>query len=186
MSDLSLLPVGREYDHDKLRAQIERLQYGTLWGQRSRFTPRLLDKVWGDGRRLFAISPIMHRPRYIVARVDSSIGTLVDMINRGGAADGNGDDCMIDEIYESVVDQFGWCHCKRCQPDEDDPDSKCAGFPYNVDWSDGSSWGGYYWPDLLAERDARNKYKRRHLLPWRASSRIGHALAEALTMAGAW
>ena len=185
MSDLSLLPVGREYDHGKLRAQIERLRYGTLWGRRSRFTPRLLDKVWGDGRRLFAVFPIMLRPRYIVARVDSSIDTLVDMIGSGDAADRDGDDCMIDEIYEAAVDQW-WCYCKRCRPNEEEPDAKCAGFPHNIDWSDGSSWGGCYWPDLVAEREARNEYKRRHLLPWRASVRLGRMLAEALTMAGAW
>lgn len=171
MSDLSLLPVGRDYDHEKLRQQIEHPRVGILWGSRTRFTPRLLDTIWGDGRRLFAVYPIMLRPRYIVARVDSSVETLVD-------EDVNGD-CIIDAIYEAAEDQFYRCNCRACRPDDEDAAGRCDGFPYNIDWSDGSSWGGLCWPDLFDENQARLKYKRKHLLPWRASARIGSALLEA-------
>lgn len=173
---LCTLPVGRSVDTDTLRRQIEVKRRGWMWGQRVGFiTPRLLDKVFGDGRRLMAVFPLMLRPRHIVVRVDSSTNSLVD-------EDKNGE-CVIDAIYAAAEEQWPRCYCARCRPDEEEPDATCAGFPRSIDWSDGSSWADIDWPDLRAEHEARLRYKRAHLLPWRASGRIGRALIGALALA---
>lgn len=175
LDDLELLPIVSVVDTDRLRRQIETPRMGYLWGQKAGvFTPRLLDKVWGDGRRLFAVYPIFQRPKYVAARVGSSVKSLVDEDEHGH--------CVIDAIYDAAEDQFGRCHCRDCDEDDDEPYPECDGFPADADWGGGSSWSALDWPDLVEASRARRRYKERHLLPWRASGRIGSTIAGAANL----
>lgn len=174
--DLSLLPPGVEIDHAALRAQIERPTIGELWGARTRFTPVLIDEVNGDGRRLVFVEPIFHRPRFIVARVDSSVVEL------GDAVDEHGRD-LIECILDACEDQYGRCACAECDRDDrdkEDQDDECLGFPADVDWGGGWSWGGYSWPQRSAAAAAWRRYRRRHLLPNGAVRRLGGLLLGCL------
>ena len=72
----------------------------TFWGTRYRITPRLIDKVFGDGKKIIYIQPLNTRPNYYLCRIDSK-------------TDINSDD-FYDEvleceggIYEEIEDQFG-------------------------------------------------------------------------------
>lgn len=77
-------------------------QHTEWWGSTYDFTPALLDKVYGDGKRLLMLFPIMERPRYWVVRIDSKWHT-----------DGDLHEEVLDDIYDQIDDQFG------C-PNEDD------------------------------------------------------------------
>lgn len=122
-------------DHEALRRQIEVPVLGYLWGQRvGWFVPRLLNRVYGDGRKLMAVCPLDGRPRYIVVRVDSNTESLTD-------EPAEGESYLIDDIYSAAEDQFGLCHCEEC--DEEQPEA-CK-FPI-VHWGDGSAWSEIDWP----------------------------------------
>lgn len=122
-------------DHESLRRQIEVPTLGYLWGQRvGWFVPRLLNRVYGDGRKLMAVCPLDGRPRYIVVRVDSNTESLTD-------ATAGGESCLIDDIYSAAEEQWGYCHCEEC--DRDQPER----LPFPVaHWGDGSSWSEISWP----------------------------------------
>lgn len=72
------------------------------WGNDYEFTPALLDKKYGDGKRLLQLFPINERPRYWVVRVDSSFEDRSDEFFD-----------MLGDIYEEIDEQFG------CPPDSD-------------------------------------------------------------------
>lgn len=71
------------------------------WGCVYEFTPRLLEKVYGDGKRMLQLFPLMERPRYWIVRVDSKCVTDDDVLE------------ILDDVYERIDEQFG-------PPDEDD------------------------------------------------------------------
>lgn len=83
-----------------LRNLLKR-QRTEFWGATTEFKPALLDKVYGDGKQLVQLFPIMERPRYWVVRVDSRC-TNSDAFFE-----------ILDDIYEQIDEQFG-------SPDEDD------------------------------------------------------------------
>lgn len=58
-------------NHEELRAIIEIPVSGKFWGMDYTITPLLIDTVFGDGKKLFWIMPLMSRPNYYVIRVDS-------------------------------------------------------------------------------------------------------------------
>lgn len=70
------------------------------WGSVYRFTPALLNTVFGDGKKLVQLFPINERPRYWVIRVDSSCDS-----------DSFHDIC--DDVCDAIDEQFG-------TPDEND------------------------------------------------------------------
>lgn len=65
------------------------------WGEVCKFKPELLDKVYGDGKRLLQLFPINERPRYWVVRVDSACGRDDELYE------------ILDDIYEQIDEQFG-------------------------------------------------------------------------------
>lgn len=81
---------------------VERPRWVRFWGQRRRITPRLCDKVFGDGKSLAYWATLDHRPNYYVVRVDSSWSVE--------ATDEGADDIRehLEEIYDALVDQFGY------------------------------------------------------------------------------
>lgn len=133
-------------DHEALRRQIEVPVLGRLWGRTTGwFVPRLLDRVFGDGRKLMAVAPLDGRPCYIVVRVDSNTESLTD--------EPIGDErYLIDRIYDAAEDQFGRCHCEECEEDDPEP----SRFPI-VHWGDGSSWGEIEWPKPAKHRKAARR-----------------------------
>lgn len=147
LSDRSIAPSG-SIDRAKLRRQIEVPTRPILWGQRHPyFVPRLLNKVYGDGRRLMFVEAISSRPRYIVVCVDSKTETLGEEY---------GDRYLIDDIMDEAESQWGLCHCEECDPDE--PEERR--FPV-IHWNDGAAWGGYCWPKQRIGARRRRKADRR-------------------------
>jgi hypothetical protein len=99
------------------------------WGTMHDIEPALLDKVYGDGKRLLQLFPINERPSYWVVRVDSKC---------------HRDDALydiLDDIYEQIDEQFG-------SPSEDDlgvGDER----PYFPMYDGmGTSWHFVYQPEL--------------------------------------
>jgi len=96
--------------------------------------PRLVTRIFGDGRRLLALYPIMHRPNHFVVRMDSSIDIT------------HADD-WLEEIYEEIEEEFHewpWARAYglRWHADESaENDSRLS-------WNDGSSWSEMRWPRL--------------------------------------
>lgn len=82
-------------------SQLLKRQRTEFWGNSYDFIPKMLDKVFGDGKQLLLLFPINERPRYWVVRVDSKC------TNDDAVYD------IIDEIYEAIDEQFG-------TPDESD------------------------------------------------------------------
>lgn len=66
------------------------------WGHRTRFTPRLIEKVYGDGKQALILYPMNERPRYWVVRVDSKLHESRDAIYD-----------ILDDIYDQIDEQFG-------------------------------------------------------------------------------
>lgn len=143
--------------HAQLVAAIERPERAYLWtpSHTIAFTPRVLPKVYGDGRALFALATINQRPAYWVIRACSSWGSAFDR------EDGLGPDFaeMTDEILTDLEDAFGngrcgysgsslfWpkrermrnCKCEDCEA------GPMARWPM-VDGSGGCSWSRMDWP----------------------------------------
>lgn len=77
----------------RLRELLSR-QCTQFWGKFYLFIPALLDKVYGDGKQLVQLFPIMERPRYWVVRVDSKCVEDDDLFE------------ILDDIYEQIDEQF--------------------------------------------------------------------------------
>jgi len=144
-----------------LRSAIEQPTTGYLWTTPHNFTPRLVEKVFGDGRRLAWLTTINNRPAYWVVRVDS--GWDLGLSDPGEADLPHDAPCMaemVDEIIEAIEEQFGrWdpddAYSNACE------DAAVAGkrkpredrfwgrswqeFPA-IDTRDGCSWGTIPWP----------------------------------------
>jgi hypothetical protein len=90
------------YSTEELRTLIERRHKVRWWGRDRMITPRLVDEVLGDGRQLIYVMPIMHRPNYYVARVDSNFS----LSNYSE----DGPDCpseWIEDLWDLIEEQFG-------------------------------------------------------------------------------
>jgi hypothetical protein len=97
------------------------------WGNEYEFTPALLNKVYGDGKRLLQLFPLNERPRYWVVRVDSACQNDESLWD------------ILDDIYDAIDEQFG------CPPDEDrGMGDERPYFPMYD--SDGTSWHFVYEP----------------------------------------
>ncbi len=122
------------------RPLIERRKAAYLWGQKRFVVPRLCDEVWGDGKLLLAISPIMYRPQYFVARIDSSWETD----NWEELAPGQPDDWLWD-IEDAIADEYlEWPWAERYGLRWSDDDD--AELNSRIDWSDGCEWWERKWP----------------------------------------
>ncbi len=126
----------------ELRALVERRQAAYLWGKKHFITPLLLDTIFGDGKRLVAIGPIVLRPNFYIVRVHSAW-------HLSNWADDDGNDYLvdhIDEIEQEIEDQFGdatrceedgshkkgWWSCRHCRWPAADFGTGCEW--WEVDW----------------------------------------------------
>ncbi|WP_202842095.1 hypothetical protein [Luteimonas saliphila] len=156
--------------HARLVAAVEKPERAQLWSPADAitFTPRVLPKVYGDGRALFALSTIHQRPAYWVIRCCSTWGSDLDLheTTRPNFRE------MTDEILSDLEEAFGNGLCgysgnslfqprryrmRICQC-EDCSDRFVAKWPM-VRGDDGCSWGRMAWPEGFATEDAH-----RHLL----------------------
>jgi len=179
------VPGETEADDSGLRGSIERPQIGYLWTTPHKFTPRIVDKTFGDGRRLAWLTTINNRPAFWVVRVDSGwdLG-LSDPDEPGLPHDAPCMAEMVDEIIEAIEEQFG-----RWDPDHE-YDMACADalaggkrkpredrfwgrswreFPA-IDTRDGCSWGTVCWPGTARSLKATTPGK-----PSSASEGVGLA-----------
>ena len=105
----------------------------TLWGQRHFVTPRLVDWIHGDGKKLIWYEPMATRPDYYIARIDSKVDT---------------DNCgkppvfcdeVLEDLLSAIEDQYGraW---ERWEHDNGRTYERHNLFPALSD-DCGSSWG---------------------------------------------
>ena len=96
---------------------------GSLWGQKYKITPYLVEAKWGDGKQFIRLSPILIRPNFYVVRVDSK-----------QELEGDKWYDLLEEIYNSIDEEFGPC-CEdyNCQCDH------WKTWPATFDWG-GSTW----------------------------------------------
>lgn len=152
MSELENDPI-----HKRLVKAIEKRERAHLWtpADAITFTPRVLPKVYGDGRALFALATINQRPAYWVIRACSTWGCGHDREDAAGPDFAE----MTDEILTDLEDAFGrgrcgysgnslfWpkreriqhCQCEECE------DTWRARWPV-VDGEGGCSWSRIDWP----------------------------------------
>jgi hypothetical protein len=122
----------------KLRAQLERRQLATLWGTKYFITPRLCDKIFGDGRQLVGFEPLEARPAYYIVRVDSTW----DLSNWSRSEDVFAD--HVEEIWDALEERFG---CARYY---DDSPQRLNPRPFPAVTSDsGVAWFRMKWPEGL-------------------------------------
>ena len=127
--------------HADLKAAVEVETHAYLWTPSDGvdFTPRVCDKIFGDGRALLRLTTINSRPRFYVIRIDSAW-----KVDDSGAPDGGPDIWdQLEEIYEALEEQFG-----RVREIEDD---EINGWP-TFDHETGASWSRMDWPDLPGVR----------------------------------
>lgn len=123
----------------KLKKLIERRTKVEMWGRARFVTPRLVNQVFGDGKKLIGLAPTMYRPNYFVVRVDSSW-------NLSNYAR----DCELlidhlDDVYDATEDEFcdwPWWRQYGLNPNRSRGEDNSA----RIDWSDGSSWWEEEWP----------------------------------------
>lgn len=108
-----------------------------LWGAQYTVTPRLVEKIFGDGQQHLALWPISSRPEYYVVRIDSQYDL---------DADESFD--VLDDIYDAIEDEFP-CRCVRgtCQ--------QCHVFPHANCLDDGSTWAAIDVSKELALREMK-------------------------------
>lgn len=113
--------------HRALRRAIERPERVHHWGQPHTVTPRLCERIFGDGAALIHITPLNTRPNYYAVRVDSSWALTGDEFYE-----------RLDSIYGALEDEYGAA--------EDDELGERE-WPA-LDLDAGSSWGRISWPKM--------------------------------------
>ncbi len=92
--------VALAVEMERLRARVERRQSAYLWDQKYFVTPRLVDQVFGDGKKIIHLAGINTRPAYWVVRIDSQWST----------SNYDPSPCLrdwLEEIYQAIEGQFG-------------------------------------------------------------------------------
>lgn len=130
-------------------AQVETTT--TLWTHPVTFTPRVLERTFGDGRALFRITTINDRPRWWLIRGCSTwtednddhdgLTTLYD---------------EIDEIIQAIADEFGGLPNMESEDNPEEYVDHATGLPFDpadleypaIDDRTGSFWSHQDWPDL--------------------------------------
>lgn len=130
MPDTNVSPGTISTNH--LRATVEVPTEESLWAKSYEVVPRVVEQVFGDGLALIWVAPLNTRPNFYVVRVDSVL-----------AADLDGDAFrdMIDEIIESIADQFG----EHTDEPEHPMWGECCDWPV-LNYDSGVSWGHYTLP----------------------------------------
>jgi len=127
-----------------LRQLIEVEYVCKFWGDDYTITPRLVDRVFGDGKQLIQLEPLNTRPNYYIVRIDSSWN--ID----------NDDDTdlfidHLDEIYNAIEEQFG-AKCQHTDPDDCGCDED-QGFPV-LSADSGVGWDEMDWPPAYTEAES--------------------------------
>jgi hypothetical protein len=139
--------------HERLRTAIEVPQRVSFWGHEHTITPLLVPAIFGDGRSLVAITPLLTRPNYFVVRGDSS---WIDERFAGPGAVTSAFDEVLEEgdyyalaphmemlgdgVYGAIEEAFGrWRD--ESHRDEEDTDADYE-WPV-VDLGFGCSWGAF-------------------------------------------
>lgn len=135
-------PTMRPRNTRQLRPLIERRTCTSLWGQRRYVTPALVSEVFGDGRKLLALSPIMYRPNYFVVRIDSS-WSISNWDRQNPMTPGD----WLDRVYESIEDElveWPWAKSYGLRWSEDERGERSS----RIDFSDGCECWEMSWPRL--------------------------------------
>lgn len=111
-------------------------QRRTLWTRPYMVAPALVKKRFGNGKKLLALAPIMHRPNYYLVWIDDRWDLQ------------NGDEWLnaLDQVWEAISEEFG----ARSEDDED------------YRWPEEDSAGGCVWWTARAE-DVLTIYRRRKM-----------------------
>lgn len=137
-------PTMNPRNTNQLRKLIEVRQVQCMWGPKDRhwITPRLVSRIYGDGRQLIALYPIMFRPNHFVIRIDSAMNTGGDEFRE-----------LLDEIYDDIYDEFfEWPWAKQYGRTWHEDDS--ADMDSRIQWSDGCAWETIMWPALKSRKRA--------------------------------
>jgi hypothetical protein len=142
--------------HARLVVAIEVPTEDYLWtpAHSITFIPRVLPKIYGDGRALFWLSTINQRPAHWVIRGDSSweedglepeevhFGDMTDILLTDLEEEFGTMRCHYSGSYlgDSLEERLENCHCEDCS----DPE-QAVGWPM-VDDGNGCEWGRLAWP----------------------------------------
>lgn len=86
----------------KSRPMGKKRQASLLWTTKRIITPVLLPFVFGDGKLIMAVRPIITRREYFVVAVSSTLSRAAHLHD------------LIDDIYEVHEEHFGSCQCVEC------------------------------------------------------------------------
>lgn len=103
-------PMGKRRQAE-LRAKYCKRQASILWTKKRFITPELLPFVFGDGKLILAVRPIITRREHFIVAISSTFGKR-DI--------GRSVHDIIDDIYEVHEEHFGPCGCVECGGDEAD------------------------------------------------------------------
>ena len=110
-------------------------QRRTLWTRPYMVRPALVQKRFGNGKKLLGLTPIMHRPHYYLVLIDDRWDLEADdWLDR------------LDEIWEAIAEEFG------SRRDEDEA----------YHWPEEDSGGGCAWWTARAD-DVLTVHGRRRL-----------------------
>jgi hypothetical protein len=151
--------------HARLVKCVEKRARAFLWtpADAINFVPRVLPKVYGDGRALFSLTTINQRPAYWVIRVCSTWGNAYDERETTGPDFGEMTDDILTDLEESFGsglcgysgnslfqrrrDRLAWCKCEECRS------NFVAKWPM-VHGSGGCLWSRMRWPKEFAAEAA--------------------------------
>lgn len=135
--------------YSQLVKALEKRERACLWIPEDAitFVPRVLPKVYGNGRALFALSTINQRPAYWIIRACSSEDFREfsdDVLTDLEEAFGNGR-CghSGNNLFFSKRERMRYCKCEECS------ERGVARWPA-VDADGGCSWGRMRWPKGFA------------------------------------
>lgn len=134
--------------HETLRQHIEGVYETKFWGQPCTCDPKLIETVFGDGRRLIYYTPLATRPNYYIVRVGSDWDDDV-YIER------------MEEVYEAIEADFG-----NADDSQYDPETGHSLKEWEqLDWPAFHDGGGCYgftdWPERVISKRRARKLKRR-------------------------
>jgi hypothetical protein len=111
------------------KAALTKPHFRELWGRKYKVEPALVEKVFGDGKKLLCLTPLMTRPNYYVVQIDSKWELdAYEFLDR------------LEEIYDAIEEQYG------CDGDEFEGDEPPE-FP--TLHHGGSTWGELDFPRKL-------------------------------------
>lgn len=127
----------------RVRRMIERPERCRFWGQDYTIVPRLIARVFGDGKHLLCVTPLATRPNYFVVRVDSMMKDPRDPFPpRTSDPDGGYATSLLDDIMSAAEEEYGYFGDEEYRG-KDGEESR----PFPVtDWGIGICWGEPFHP----------------------------------------